>query len=306
MQLFEKLAEQRRNKPLNIILSTDWYTDCDDVAALCLLCEAHRAGAIRFKAVCADTVMPYTAASIDAVLTERGCPEIPLGIDRAAARPFERCRFQKGLAAHPHSRENDGCPDAVKLLRKILGELDGMADIISIGFPSVIANLLKSEADEFSTLDGKTLFKEKIGTVFVMGGKWDIPVGSEHNFALDREAAAAAAYLCDNSPVPLVFLGHEVGDTVITGGESSKGILGEAMALHGSHRGRCSWDPMTALLAVINDIEAAGYTAVYGKASVDPETGSNTFTEYENGPHCHVCKAKPDDYYSDIINSLVM
>ena len=306
MQLLEELAQKRQNKPLNLILSTDWYTDCDDVAALCLLCEAHKTGAAELKAVCADTVMPYTAASIDAVLTERGCSGIPLGIDRAAVRPYERCSYQKGLAAHPHSRENADCPDAVTLLRKTLGALDGRAEIISIGFPSVIANLLKSRADDISPLDGKTLFKEKIDKIYVMGGKWDIPVGSEHNFALDREAAEAAAYLCDNSPVPLVFLGHEVGDTVITGGESSKGILGEAMALHGSHRGRCSWDPMTALLAVVNDIEAAGYTAVRGRAEVDPVTGENRFYESENGNHCFVCKAKPDEYYSQLINSIVM
>ena len=305
MSILNKLAAERQNKPLKLILSTDWYTDCDDVVALSLLCEAYKAGAAQLLCVCADSIMPYTAASVDAVLTARGCPEIPIGIDKNAKRPSERCRYQRVLAEHEHTRENDGCPDAVSLFRKTLASLDGKAEIMGIGFMQVISGLLKSAPDEFSPLDGISLVKEKVERLWLMAGKWDIDPGSEHNFNLDESAREAGSAVCDISPVPIVFLGHEVGVSVITGGEDAPCLLGEAMAAHGSHSGRCSWDPMLALLAVTGDVKAAGYKTVRGRATVDPQTGMNRFFADENGSHCFVVKTEADEYYADLINGIV-
>ena len=103
---------------------------------------------------------------------------------------------------------------------------------------------------------------------------------------------------------PIIFLGWEVGHTVLTGGQLPDGdLLKQVMNDHGSPNGCCSWDPMLCLLAVTGDPEAAGYRSVYGKASVDPADGSNTFAADPQGPHRYVVKKFNDTYYAEAINS---
>ena len=43
MDLFDIIKSAGR-APVNILHGTDWWTDCDDVAALRLLLRAHRVG----------------------------------------------------------------------------------------------------------------------------------------------------------------------------------------------------------------------------------------------------------------------
>ena len=76
------------------------------------------------------------------------------------------------------------------------------------------------------------------------------------------------------------------------------------MADHGSGGGRESWDPMLAVLALTNDNEKAGYKTVKGYATVN-EHGLNNFTEDANGPHEYVVKAQSDQFYINIIDSII-
>ena len=62
---------------------------------------------------------------------------------------------------------------------------------------------------------------------------------------------------------------------------------------------------MTALLAVTGDAAEAGYDLVYGKATVDPETGANYFMEDPDGPHCYVVRKHEPSWYADRINAIV-
>ena len=115
--------------------------------------------------------------------------------------------------------------------------------------------------------------------------------------------AGKRSYFCKKCPVPITFLGFEIGVSVITGGGlSGSDVLHQVLQDHGSANGRCSWDPMTALMAVIGDEVQAGYDVVCGKASVDPATGENYFEPAEDGPHCYVIKKFEDAYYENAIN----
>ena len=62
---------------------------------------------------------------------------------------------------------------------------------------------------------------------------------------------------------------------------------------------------MTALMAVIGDEEAAGYSVVEGKASVDGATGRNYFKEEKGGMHKFVIKTHTDSFYEDMINDYI-
>ncbi len=305
MNAFEEL-KQKRKSPVNLIHGTDWWTDCDDVAALRLLLRAHRAGLIRLLGIGINSVMEYSAPSVSAFCEYDGL-NIPIGVDRSAVRPGNGCKYQKLLASYPHPiRANDECEEAWVMYRRLLSQADGKADIVDVGFPQIIMELLKSGPDALSPLGGKELVREKVNRIWLMAGKWDAPSGKEYNLSAYPLCAEAGAYICENCPVPITFLGHEVGENVICGGKTAADDpLHLAFAAHGSGKGRSAWDPLTALLAITGDEAAAGYGTVTGFARVDPVTGENRFAPDPNGPHRYVVPKHPDQWYADRLDALL-
>ena len=296
-----------RERPVEILFGTDWWTDCDDVAALALLLKAHRYGLIELKAIGVSSVMRYSAPSVKALCEEQGLGGIPIGLDTAAKRKGLFCAYQKKLAAACGSGfTNADCPEAYRLYRKALASARGKAVIADVGFPQIITELLQSGPDEFSDLNGMQLVKSKAAEIIIMGGRWDKKAGLEYNFCAYKLCREAAAYLCGHCPVPLTFLGYEVGNTVITGGKTVPGLTGIAYAAHRSPRGRPSWDPMTALFAVTGDAGEAGYRRVRGRASVNSKTGVNRFEAFEDGAHSYLVKEKDDRFYQDRINGILL
>ena len=284
-----------------IILGTDWWTDCDDCVAVRLLCNAHKKGEIELLAIGLNACMEYSAPSLNAFLTNEGLGDLPIGIDLAGT-DFKGSFFayQEGFCAYPHRvQSNNECEDAVAMYRRLLQESDEKIDIAEIGFCQVIAGLLQTEEDI-------TLIKEKVNRFYIMAGRWDCENGEEHNFNNNARSRRAAHILCEKCPVPITFLGFEVGLTVFSGhGLPADDMLTLALTSYGcAEQGRCSWDPMTALLAVIGDEEKAGYDVVRGKARVDTETGQNNFTPGE-GLHCYVVKKHPDSSYAEQIRSRI-
>ena len=166
---------------------------------------------------------------------------------------------------------------------------------------------MKSGADDISPKSGMELLREKVSKMWVMAGKWDADGEKENNFCRNARSRVAGEELCRLCPVPITFLGWEVGFDVITGGA----FLGEGDPLygvlcdHGSASGRSSWDPMLVLLALIGDEEKAGYSTVRGFATVDVETGANHFQEDESGSHVYVVKQKENAFYEKAINEII-
>lgn len=295
-----------RSERIQILHGTDWWTDCDDVAALRLLLRAHKSGAIRLLGIGLNSVMDYSVASVSAFCMNEGL-RIPIGIDKKAFRDGSNCKYQKLLAAYPHYIENpDDCPDAYKLYRQILSEIDGKADIIDVGFPQIIMQLLKSKPDEFSDLTGIELTEKKIGHIWLMAGKWDEPDGLEYNLSAYPVCSEAGAYICENCPVPITFVGFEIGVDVITGDKlPHEDILWKAFNAHGSGNGRSSWDPITALTAILQNESDAGFSVIRGRAVVDQKTGRNNFFPDEKGRHYYVKRLYPAQWYADRINSVL-
>ena len=306
MKTFRELME--RTVPVQILHGTDWWTDCDDCVALRLLCRAHKEGVIRLLGVGIDAVMDFSAPSLSAMLTDEGVT-VPIGVDFGAYDAGEHCVYQKVLAQYPHKvASNDDCEPACKLYRRLLASCEGKTEITEVGFPQIVMDLLQSPPDEISPLSGMELVRQKVGHIWMMAGRWDTPDGREYNLIHTPRAREAGAYICANSPVPLIFLGFEVGEPVITGGDRLRqgDLLFKAMEAHGSAKGRSSWDPMTVLAAIEQDLDAAGYRAVTGTATVDPATGTNNFTPHSGGNHCYLVKTKPDAWYAEKINALIV
>ena len=292
----------------NIILGTDWWTDCDDCVALRLLTNAHKSGDIRLLGVVINACAEQSVASLDAFLHLDGCGGIPIGIDTEATDFCGTLRYQPRLAEKAtRYLSNDSAEGGVALYRRLLAEAREPVEMIEIGFLNTFASLLASAPDDISELDGASLVKEKVSKMWVMAGKWDKDGESEHNFEYTPRSIAGGADFLEKCPVPVTFLGWEVGFGVITGGEilDTGDHLYMAMADHGSSKGRHSWDPMTVLMALIGDEAAAGYRTVRGRASLSRTDGTNYFSKEESGPHAFVVKTMPDDYYKDLINSRI-
>lgn len=297
-----------------IILGTDWWTDCDDVAALRICARGHKKGVWQLMGVCIDACTPAAddaaCASVNAFLTAEKLPDIPIGIDHTATAFPGPIRYQSVLAQkYPHTiTRNDQCPDALALYKTLLaGCFDGEAEILEIGFQQTLAALLCDP-------EGYELFSRKVRHLWLMAGNFaQNGKGKEYNCSVNETASRAAHIVCEKTPCPVTFLGFEVGVSVICGGNPdndprlAEDPLVCAFDAHGSHSGRCSWDPMLALLALHGDPVKAGYTCRYGRTIIDPVTGENVFvyaapavcTFGKDAPHRYVVKNRPDEVFRE-------
>lgn len=283
----------------NVILGTDWWTDCDDAVAVRLLCRAHRRGEVRLLGIGVNACMADSAASLSAFLTAEGV-EVPVGLDRDATDFGGRPPYQKRLAAMPHAVDNESAEDADGLYLRLLRECAARGEkleFLEIGFPQVLARTILREP---------ALFAETVSHVWMMAGKWDEDGGLENNFRRNARSRAASAAFCAACPVPVTFLGWEVGAPVRVGGRLPEGdLLRQVLVDHGSANGRSAWDPMLVALALAGDPARAGYTVVRGTASVEADTGKNRFVPSDGGRHEYVVKAHPDDWYRDLLDAAI-
>ena len=289
------------------ILGTDWWTDCDDAVALRLISRAIKNQSIQLLGIGINACMEYSVASLKGFLKAEGIEDIPIGIDLAAVDFDGNPPYQKRLA-------ETFCPDvcnldaedAVRLYRRLLAAEKGKLEIIEIGYPQVLANLLKSGADDISEKSGLELVSEKVSKFWMMAGKWDADGEKENNFCRNMRSRIAGKEFCEICPVPVTFLGWEVGYEVITGGKLTENDhLYKVLCDHGSQGGRHSWDPMLVLMALVGDEASAGYRTVRGKAAVDDQTGANYFVTNANGKHTFVVKKYENSYYEEQINNLL-
>lgn len=300
-------------KPRPILLDTDWWTDIDDAVSIRLMLWAERMGMIDLVGICLSAIRSTSVQSLDSFLNFEGRRGICIGADKEATD-------YNGVPAYHDVMMNswtirdyqsiDECEDCVEFYRRALTSLsDGeKIDIVAIGYPNALARLLKSQGDGYSELNGIDLVREKVNHLWMMAGYY--PSGSENNFTRTPRSRESGAYVCENWPTEITFLGWEVSNTVLTG-STIKNVIGDydllykGLVAHGSAGGRSSWDPMTMLMACYGDAEVAGYELKVGTNVVDPLTGKNVFTENPNGKHRYVIKRYPDNYYRHLIDSIL-
>ena len=290
----------------NFILGTDWWDDCDDAVAVRIVARYAKEDKIRLLGVGINTCMEYSAASMHAMLISEGI-YVPIGVDRDGTDFGSEQRYQKRLASYVNEyKNNEGAEDSVRLYRRLIADSEGPVEIMEIGFLNVISAVIESEPDDISDKSGIELFTEKVSKVWIMGGKWDEDGGKENNFFKNERARKGSYIFCEKCPVPVTFLGFEVGATVLTGDNlNSPDILYDVLCDHGSRGGRLSWDPMLVMLAMIGDEAKAGYDTVVGRAYTELDSGANHFTPCDNGPHRYVVKNRDDSFYKEMINKII-
>jgi len=259
-------ASAQKNKPVAVIFDTDIAPDYDDVGAIALLHALADAGEVKILATISCNAFETTAPTISVLNTYFGRPDIPIGITKRE-KPNMSCSQKWAefiIDKYPHKlKTNAEATEAVKLYRKILSKQpDQSVTIISVGFFTNLADLLDSQADEFSKLSGKELVKKKVKWLVSMAAGLDKDQRF-HEFNVHIDAKASQKVFTEWN-TPMLLSGFEIGEKVRTGirlinNESIqdspvKDAYQVALTKDKNTIGRNSWD-QTAVLVAIKGIE---------------------------------------------------
>jgi purine nucleosidase len=313
----------RAAEPVKIIFDTDMAGDVDDVGALALLHALANRGEAEILACMISAPNEFTGPCIDAINTWFGRPEIPIGNLRdfqdgypkpVHTKPIDSKYTEPVAKACAHDlKKSSDAPDAVQLYRKILAsQPDASVTIVSVGFLTNLKNLLNSEKDAASSLNGEKLILKKVKQWVCMGGKF--PEGrfgngeGEYNVTIDTVAAVRAM---NDWPTPVVFSGFEIGAKIFTG-ERAKQLSAESPVRVGYYhytggKHRESWDQTAVLYAVRGardywTLSEPGFALMHARL----HHGYNEWIPSPKHQHRYLIEKMPSAEIAKVIEDLMM
>jgi inosine-uridine nucleoside N-ribohydrolase len=307
-------ARAQQTVAVPIIFDTDMGPDYDDVGAIALLHAFADSGKAEILATMASNRYEGVAAVLNVFNTYFGRPDIPIGVPGGNAPDLRDKQHWTDslLANYPHTiKANTDASYAVTLYRKVLAKAqDHSVVIVTVGFQTNLADLLETNPDDHSPLDGLELVKKKVKLLVCMAGSF--PRGNEFNINRDISAALAVS---KNWPSFIIYSGFEIGKRIKTG----LPLINNTSIRHSpvkdafrisirqateDAQGRMSWDE-TAVLVAIN-----GYSPWYslrrGHIVIDTY-GSNTWIDSvdEKEKQAHLVEALPAGTVQQLINKLI-
>jgi inosine-uridine nucleoside N-ribohydrolase len=298
--------------PTPVIFDSDMGPDYDDVGAITLLHAFADSGKINILATIASTKYDGVAGVFSVLNTYFNRPDLPIAVPKGEALTLRDTQHWSDslLANYPHAiKQNVETPDAVALYRKLLAQQkERGVTIISVGFFTNLANLLKSGPDKYSKLSGKELVRQKVARLVSMAGRF--PSGKEFN--VDRDPAASQAVFSD-WPTPILLSGFEIGMKIKTGlpliqnnriqNSPVQDVFRIAIPLaKEDSAGRMSWDETAVLVAAKG--HDTWYTTEKGKMTVAAD-GSNGWVSSGAGTHAYLVEKTPPKEVEDVINHLM-
>jgi inosine-uridine nucleoside N-ribohydrolase len=198
-----------------IIFDTDFGGDADDLGALVMLHNFMDKGECQLLGIMSWSTEKYVVSAIDAINRFYHHDNIPIGT-RKDSTYIEEWNYSKPIAEHfPNTLSYDKVPNATILYRQILAESpDTSITIVTVGPLKNIENLLRSDKDSISDLNGKELIERKVREFVMMGGQY--PEGEwEWNFS--GNMPGVTKYVIEHISKPVTFSGYEVGEAIKTG-----------------------------------------------------------------------------------------
>lgn len=249
--------------PVRVIFDTDIAPDYDDVGALAMLHAFADRGEAEILATISCNAFATTVPTLSVINTYFNRANIPIGVVKAAtpSYPCERLWAEGIISKYPHDlKSNSEAMDAIKLYRKTLaGQTDQSVTIVTVGFFTNLAGLLKSPPDEYSSLNGRQLVLKKVKRLVSMAGSIDSSGNSGNEFNV-RADIPASQEVFKNWPTPIILTGLEIGVKIFTGIPLTKNVAIQnspvkdayriSLSYDGSSQGRYSWDQTAVLIAV--------------------------------------------------------
>jgi len=303
---------QSKSRAVPVIFDSDMGPDYDDVGAITLLHAFADSGQAKILATVASTKYEGVAAVFDAFNTYFNRPDMLIGVPKGKASELKDGQHWTDTVQlkYPHTiKKNKEVPDAIEIYRKVLAsQPDESVTIVTTGFLTNLHNLLLSQADKYSKLDGKKLVKQKVKELVCMAGGF--PSFSEFNIKID---AAASKYVFNNWETPIIFSGFEIGWKI----RSGLPLINNAAVINSPVKdvfricipmstqdsaGRMSWD-QTAVLVAIKGYEP-WYRLEKGKIVV-ADDGSNTWAR-EPLTQGYLVEVQSHLIVQELINNLMM
>ena len=222
------LKDQSTDKPevVRIIFDTDMGSDCDDAGALALLHSYADLGKAEIVGcIYSSGKVPYGAGVVQAINIYRGRPDVAVGAvhDTIVGDPVDKMNAEK-LASDKaafkntivHNRE---APDQTTLTRQLLsGQEDNSVVYVTLGHTKGLHDLLISEPDDISSLNGEELIEKKVKRWIALGA-----LGANNDTARYHKdwnfffngTAPYTKYLLDHFPSEIHFV--DAGADVMTG-----------------------------------------------------------------------------------------
>jgi hypothetical protein len=312
-------------RPVKVILDTDMGSDCDDVGAMALLHKYADQGKVEILGcIYSSGKIPYGAGVIEAINIYYGRPDIPVGANwnEEVGDPVDKMgteELSKNMEMYKNTIvHNKDAEEQTRLNRKLLtSQDDNSVDYITIGHTKGLYDLLVSEADDISPLNGQELVSKKIRRWVALGAlRANNPEGhftKDWNFFFNG-TAPYTKYLVDNFPRPIYFI-HS-GTDILTGkslkSTPEKNIVRvayedwlwnyEKKTLDDQ---RPSWDIVTVYFAV----EGLGdflQEETPGWLSFDPEKGCRWETGDNNFQHQYIIQKNGiNEQFADYLNRMI-
>ncbi len=213
-----------------VILDTDPSADPDDVGCMAMLHNMASNGECEILAMINSTHYKQSALSISAINAFYNRKAIPIGDYQGYQTKIESpARNYDSHLAKVYPRDLKTWKDAVDgvaLYREILASAeDASITIAIIGTMHNFYDLLRSEGDQFSPLNGVQLVKKKVEQVVTMGGNFIDGNGYDRTnwggsdtlcsytdwSCLNVERNRMCRYVIQHCPSPFVASGWEVG-----------------------------------------------------------------------------------------------
>jgi inosine-uridine nucleoside N-ribohydrolase len=308
------LPAAARAQRIPIIFDTDMGPDYDDVGAIAILHAYADSGKCTILATMASNRYEGIAAVLNVFNTYFHRPGIPIGIpdDNAPNLRDKQHWTDSILANYPHAiKKNAEAQHAVTLYRELLAQQpDHSVVIVTVGFQTNLAGLLRSKADDISPLDGPALIKKKVSRLVSMAGGY--PRGNEFNINRDIPSAQAVA---KDWPTPIIYSGFEIGRKIKCGlplihnaaiGHSPvKDVFRISIPQSPEDaQGRMSWDETAVLVAI--DGNAPWYRLQHGHITIGAD-GANTWEDgNEQERQAHLVEVLPSLTVQELIDQLMM
>ena len=221
-QLTSYQPQQPENKPIQMILDSDFGSSTDDLFALMMIHHYIDQGKVDLKGVVVDREGDKNAQLVDIFNTYYGHPNIPIGLERNGVKnprcfiPYNGICDLKDSQGNPlfeRTMTDNNFMDGYRLYRKLLSQAeDKSVVVVAIGFVTTIAELFQSGADEFSPLNGVDLFGQKVKAVYIQSGRFES--GDSLSGYNMRAASKQSAIFYDMLPhnVDIVMSPSNIGD----------------------------------------------------------------------------------------------
>lgn len=218
--------QSKEKSPVKIIFDTDMGSDCDDAGALALLnAYADKGEAKILGCIYSSGKVRYGAGVAQAINTYYGRHDIPVGANYNhhvgdSADKMTAEKLAKDTAAFNNTIiRNKDAWEQTRLNRKLLAaEKNNSVTYITVGHTKGLYDLLTSEPDSISPLNGKELVNRKIKRWIALGA---LGANNEENkFSKDwnfffNGTAPYTKYLVENFPAPVYYI--NAGSNVMTG-----------------------------------------------------------------------------------------